>query len=247
MPIDPSSPPPPPPPPPHLRLPVLKPEREGSQRGIVAIETLFAFPSEQSWDRWLSAGIQTFNLTHSAVWESNCLRGGNLPKDILGAFPYKWRGRQREPWPWAGRDLTKPGSQAASAAVGSNHPIGSLCFIWGDEKGFHWNGEVEQNCACQSKFGVWLESAARCCVPSHRAVFRSVFSPLPHTRLLRRNKEAFHTDLDTQPPPSPQEPAQRNPPQLPDINLCNLGTHWSSQRRKMHIMWWCFYSNHMEK
>lgn len=50
-----------------LRLLVLKPEREGSQYGIVAIETLFAFPSERFRDRWLSAGIQTFNSMHSAV------------------------------------------------------------------------------------------------------------------------------------------------------------------------------------
>lgn len=33
------------------------------------------------------------------------------------------------------------------------------------------------------------------------------------------NKEAFHIDLDTLPPPSPQEPAERNPLQLSDINL----------------------------
>lgn len=42
---------------------------------------------------------------------------------------------------------------------------------------------------------------------------------LSHTRLPRWNKEAFHVDLDTQPPPSTQEPKQRNPPQLSDINL----------------------------
>eukprot|EP00064_Thunnus_orientalis_P012158 superscaffoldBa00001828_g12192 len=37
--------------------------------------------------------------------------------------------------------------------------------------------------------------------------------------LLRWNKEAFHIDLETRPPPSPQEPTQRNPPKLSDINL----------------------------
>ncbi|KAI9539311.1 hypothetical protein NQZ68_005390 [Dissostichus eleginoides] len=41
----------------------------------------------------------------------------------------------------------------------------------------------------------------------------------PNSRLLRWNKEAFHIDLDTRPPPSPQEPTQRNPLQLSDINL----------------------------
>lgn len=46
---------------------LLKPEREGSWLGTVAIETLFAFPSELLWDHWLSAGIQTFNSLHSAV------------------------------------------------------------------------------------------------------------------------------------------------------------------------------------
>lgn len=88
-------------------------------------------------------------------------------------------------------------------------------------KSLHFDRDLEQNCTRQSKFGVWLESAALCCVPSHRAVLRSVFSPLSlsHTSLLRWNKEAFHIDLETQPPPSPQEPTQRNPPQLSDINL----------------------------
>lgn len=108
------------------------------------------------------------------------------------------------------------------------------------------------NCTCQSisMFGVWLESAAFCYVPSHRAVFRSVFSPLSHTGLLRLNKEAFHIDLDTRPPPSPQEPTQRNPPQLSDINLSvpladrpSSRLRWTLKRRLMHIIRVCFYSN----
>lgn len=115
-------------------------------------------------------------------------------------------------------------------------------------KSVHLNREPEQNCTCQSKFGEWLESAAFCCVP--RAVFRSVFSRLSHTRLLRWNKEAFHIDLDTRPPPSPQEPTQRNPLQLSDINFSvpladgpSSRLMWTLERRLMHIIWVCFYSN----
>lgn len=46
------------------------------------------------------------------------------------------------------------------------------------------------------------------------------FLPLTQVCLqLRWDKEAFHTDLETQPPPSPQEPTRRSQHQLSDINL----------------------------
>lgn len=88
-------------------------------------------------------------------------------------------------------------------------------------------GELEQNRVCQSKFGVRSESAALCCVPSHRAVFRSVFSPLflflSYQAAALEQRGLSHWPWHTATPITTGTSAEESTPTLWYQSLCTSG------------------------
>lgn len=81
-------------------------------------------PLAFSWNSDIQFNAQRRLEKQLSLW-------GNLLKDILGAFPCKWKGRQKKPLPWAGCLAWLAGCiiWCISTAKSSNNLIHSLFYL----------------------------------------------------------------------------------------------------------------------
>lgn len=156
-------------------------------------------------------------------WALVCL-GATYRKSCEVHFRLQWKG-------WKKGSLAvawMSSNQAASSVKSSSN---ARAFHW-KRKNLHFNKELQQNYTCQSNVGLRLgEQRAVLCAQSQRCIQVCLQFSHSHTRLLHWNKGPFHTDLDTRPPPSPQEPTRGiHPDSLISISLHPWQTVWGEAR-----------------